>query len=189
MSYNLPPNNPNDPNRPAIDLGGIDAPDFRARVRQQPDRQDPPYDDEPPRRSGGDSNGDGRNDEDPSGCINIGGFHLNWQMVIFLFVLLVAGLRGGANTKGCIPSRQCLNGIFAILGGTALFIAGAYYGFEGGNESLALAVTCGGALICLVGGGGMIFLMMGILRSIDFTPGDSTDSGGILDSIFGGNRR
>lgn len=199
---NYPPNNPNDPNRGQIDLGGVNAPDMRRRVRPNEARQDLPVQEEPPRReysrrdpprqdpprrsSGGDDSNSG---EEPSGCLNIGGFTLNWQMVIFIFVLIIAGLRGGRDTRGCLPSRQCLNGIFAIIGGTGLTIAGIYYGSLGGDETLALAVSCGGALVCMGGGGGMIFLLLGMMRAIDFTPETGLDGGGLFDGLFGGDRR
>lgn len=193
MSYNYPPNNPNDPNRAPgpIDLGDVKAPDFRRRF-SPPESRERDYDD-PPRRepSRGSNDGDKGYGEEQSGCLNIGGISLNWQMVIFVVVLIVAGLRGGRDTRGCLPSRQCLNGIFAMLAGAVLFVVGAYYAAQGGDATLALAATCGGAVICLGGGGGMLFLLLGIMRAIDLTPDNLADEGGIgsaIDNFFGGRR-
>ncbi|PJF41486.1 MAG: hypothetical protein CUN55_11730 [Phototrophicales bacterium] len=183
MSYNYPPTN--DPNRGPIDLGDVDAPDFRQRFRRSTISQEP-------QRTEQFSDGGDDGEDEPSGCLQIGNFNLNWQIVVFLFVLLIAGLRGGGNTRGCLPSRQCLNGLLAIIGGAVLSVAGLYYASEGGNESIALGASCFGALICFGGGGGIIFILMGILRAIDLTPDNMMDEGGIgsvLDGIFGGGDR
>lgn len=188
----LPPRDPNDFN---IDLGDVEARDFRSRLP----RSESSPDESISRDSGAERINDDYGDDDgadgssrrrttdggtePEGCLKFG---IRGSEFFFLLVLLVAGLRGGDDTRGCLPSRQCLNAAGAIIGGTLLFVGGIYYAAQGGSEQLALAAACIGSVVCLGGGGGVIFLLLGIMRAIDFTPGNSLDDGSLMDGILGG---
>lgn len=179
---------PDDDRQRNIDLGGLEVPDFRRRISDVSERYAP----ESHRRA---SEYDEYGDEDDSGddppqeqggCMDL--FTGNRATWLFIGVLIIAALRGGQDTRGCMPSRGCMNVLFTALGGIGLIIGGLYVGAETEAEGVALAMSCAGTLVCGGSLSGIGLLIWGIMRSIDVNPFDDNDagSGGFLDNILGG---
>lgn len=119
----------------------------------------------------------------------IGGFSgMDW---LFVVALVLAAARGMSNTRGCLPTRRCMNVMLINIIGIGLIVGGIYYAStaSNSNSTVTLAMSGGGVLLCLFGGGGVIGLLIGALKMIDldnFGNNALEDmGGGFLDNILG----
>jgi hypothetical protein len=122
-----------------------------------------------------------------SGCIK--GANVRW---LFIGLLVLAAMRGGSSKSGCMPSRGCINTFLLNIAGIALMIGGVYVYDSDGNGNIAGALGGIGGLACLVGTGGVFFLIWATLRMIDLNPfdddGGDDDDGplGMIGNFLGG---
>lgn len=180
--------NNDDRERGRIDLGGLDAPDFRSRIPNRAEEIEREFgvDRKDSRGANGNGNGDDPYDpnEEPEGCLGRFGFSGGRMEWVFLLILVIAAFRGGMDRGGCLPGRNCLNVIFGAAAGIGLMFGGLYLAAETQAGGVATVMACAGGLTCLGSVGGVVLLMLGIARTIDLNPFDDED--GLLSGILGG---
>lgn len=174
--------------RPSEESGGLDdlrIPDLRRRSSHYGHSQE--FEDRLDNQSSEDDTfGLGGITGSLSGCLR--GGNIRW---LFIGLLVLAAMRGGSKEKGCLPSRGCINTFLLNIAGIGMMIGGVYVYDTGGDGSVAGAMGAVGGLACLVGTGGVFFLIWATLRMIDLNPFDGDDGDdddgplGMIGNILG----
>lgn len=128
------------------------------------------------------------NQADDDGMLGTGGLggclksiNVRW---LFIGLLVLAAMRGGSRERGCLPSRGCINTFLLNIAGIAMMIGGVYVYDTDGDGNIAGALGAIGGLACLIGTGGVFFLIWATLRMIDLNPFDG-DGGDDDDGPLG----